>query len=129
MRLKDRVAIVTGAATGIGQAIAVALASEGAAVVVDYVGKSQLADATLQKIAAAGSSGISIEADVSDPAQVENLIAQAVSKFGRLDILVNNAGIEFKRPFLEFPFDLWKKSSPLISQAPGCARRRPRGRW
>ncbi|HWF92696.1 MAG TPA: SDR family oxidoreductase [Terriglobales bacterium] len=109
MRLKDRVAIVTGAATGIGQAIAVALAGEGAAVVVDYVGKSQLADATLQKIAATGSSGISIEADVSDPAQVENLIAQAVSKFGRLDILVNNAGIEFKRPFLEFPFDLWKK--------------------
>ncbi len=109
MRLKKRVAIVTGAATGIGQAIAVALASEGAAVVVDYVGKSQLADETLQKIAAAGVQGISVEADVSDPAQVQKLVEQAVGKFGKLDILVNNAGIEFKQPFLDFPFDLWQK--------------------
>ncbi|HEY1799835.1 MAG TPA: SDR family oxidoreductase [Terriglobales bacterium] len=109
MRLKDRVAIVTGAATGIGQAIAVGLASEGAAVVVDYVGKGQLANETLQKIASTGAQGISVEADVSDPAQVQKLVEQAVGKFGKLDILVNNAGIEFKRPFLEFPFDLWQK--------------------
>ena len=109
MRLKERVAIVTGAATGMGKATAVALASEGAAVVVDYVGKSQLADETLQKIAAAGAQGISVEADVSDPAQVQKLVEQAVGKFGKLDILVNNAGIEFKQPFLDFPFDLWQK--------------------
>src|SRR6185312_6214163 len=109
MRLKDRVAIVTGAATGIGQAIAVALASEGAAVVVDYVGNGKLADETLQKIVAAGGRGTNVEADVSDVVQVQHLVEQAVGKFGKLDILVNNAGIEFKRPFVEFPFDLWQK--------------------
>ena len=109
MRLEEKVAIVTGAATGIGQAIAIAFATEGAAVVVDYVGKSDLADETLQRIDAAGGRGISVQADVSDPVQVRSLVEQAVTKFGRLDILVNNAGIEFKRPFLDFPFDLWQK--------------------
>ena len=109
MRLAQKVAIVTGAASGIGQAITVAFAAEGAAVVVDYVGKPESAAETLTKIAAAGGRAIAVEADVSNPAQVQNLIAQAVAKFGQLDVLVNNAGIEFKRAFLEFPFDLWQK--------------------
>lgn len=109
MRLAQKVAIVTGAGTGIGQAIATAFAAEGAAVVVDYVGKPGSADETLKKIQAAGGQAISVAADVSDPAQVQNLVAQAVSKFGKLDILVNNAGIEFKHPFLEYPVELWNK--------------------
>lgn len=109
MRLKQKVAIVTGAATGIGQAIATAFAAEGAAVVVDYVGRPELAAETLQKIQTAGVQAIAVAADVSDPGQVQNLVQQAVARFGRLDILVNNAGIEFKRPFLEFPFDQWNK--------------------
>lgn len=109
MRLAKKVAIVTGAATGIGQAIAVAFAAEGAAVVVDYVGKPESASETLAKITAAGGRATAVEADVSDPAQVQNLVAQTITHFGQLDILVNNAGIEFKRPFLEFPFDLWQK--------------------
>ena len=109
MRLAQKVAIVTGAATGIGQAIAVAFAAEGAAVVVDYVGKPESAAGTLAKIAGVGGQAIAVAADVSDPAQVQSLVQQAVSKLGRLDILVNNAGIEFKRPFLEFPLDLWNK--------------------
>lgn len=109
MKLGGKVAIVTGAATGIGQAIALALASEGAAVAVDYVGKGDLADETLKKIVAVKAQGICIEADVSDPTQVQNLVDQTVAKFGRLDILVNNAGIEFKRPFVDFPLDLWNK--------------------
>jgi len=109
MRLQNQVAIVTGAATGIGQAIAEAFAGEGAAVVVDYIGKNGAADETLRKIAVAGSQGIAVAADVSDPAQVQNLMQQTVSRFGRLDILVNNAGIEVKRPFLKFPIELWHK--------------------
>lgn len=109
MRLQNKVAIVTGAATGIGQAIAEAFATEGTLVVVDYVGKNGAANETLRKIAAAGSQGVAIAADVSDPAQVQNLMQQTVSRFGRLDILVNNAGIEVKRPFLEFPIELWHK--------------------
>jgi glucose 1-dehydrogenase len=109
MRLEGKVAIVTGAATGIGQAIATGFANEGASVVVDYVGKSELAAETLRRIAAAKSECFAVEADVSDPVQVKNLVEQTVAKFGKLDILVNNAGIEFKHPFLEFPFDLWQK--------------------
>ena len=109
MRLQGKVAIVTGAASGIGQALSVKFANEGAAVVVDFVGKPGTADETLQKITAAGGRSVAVQADVSDPVQVQNLIDQAVSTFGRIDILVNNAGIEFKRPFLEFPLDLWQK--------------------
>jgi glucose 1-dehydrogenase len=109
MRLNQKVAVITGAATGIGQAIALAFASEGASVVVDYVGKSDLADETVTKINAAGGQSICVAADVSDPAQVQALVAQTIAKFGKLDIFVNNAGIEFKHPFVEFPFDLWQK--------------------
>lgn len=109
MQLNQKVAIVTGAATGIGQAIAVAFARQGAAVTVDYVGKGNLADETLSQIANANGRGISVDADVSDPVQVQKLVDKTVDKFGRLDILVNNAGIEFKHPFLEFPLDLWNK--------------------
>ena len=109
MRLQHKVAIVTGAATGIGQAIATAFANEGAAVVVDYVGQGDRADETIRRIETAGGRAIGVEADVSDQAQVRILVEQAVAKFGRLDILVNNAGIEFKYPFLEFPIDLWHK--------------------
>ena len=109
MRLQHKVAIVTGAATGIGQAIATAFANEGAAVVVDYVGQGGRADETIRRIETAGGRAIGVEADVSDQTQVRILVEQAVAKFGRLDILVNNAGIEFKHPFLEFPIDLWHK--------------------
>ncbi len=109
MRLQEKVAIVTGAATGIGQAISTAFVREGGVVVVDYVGKPGTADETLRRIKAAGGRGIAVEADVSNPKQVRNLVDQAVSAFGRLDILVNNAGIEFKKPFLDFPLDLWQK--------------------
>ena len=109
MKLQDKVAIVTGAASGIGQAIATAFATEGAAVVVDYVGKPGSADETLAKIQSLGGRAMAVAADVSDPAQVQSMVAQAVSSFGKLDILVNNAGIEFKHPFVDFPLELWQK--------------------
>lgn len=103
MRLANKVAIVTGSATGIGQAIATRLAQEGAAVVVDFVGRPGAADETLAKIKAVGGKAIAVEADVSNPDLVNNLISQTVSTFGRLDIAVNNAGIEMKHPFVDFP--------------------------
>ena len=109
MRLQNKTAIVTGAATGIGQAIALAFAKEGSAVVIDYVGESALADQTVARIGKEGGKAVAVEADVSDPNQVRNLIASTVANFGRLDILVNNAGVEFKKPFLEYPFELWNK--------------------
>ena len=103
MRLKDKVAIVTGAATGIGQAIAVRFASEGASVIVDYVGAPDVPDQTLEKIRAVGGKTLAIVADVSKPDQVQNLIDGAVKAFGKLDIVVNNAGIETKFPFVDYP--------------------------
>ena len=123
MTLAGKAAIVTGGATGIGQAISLALASEGAAVVVDYVGKLAVADETLAKIHALQARAIDFEADVSDPAQVEALVGRCVSEFGRLDIFVNNAGIEFKRPFLEYPFELWQKTIAVDLAGPWlCAQ-------
>ncbi len=109
MRLQGKVAIVTGSATGIGKAIAQVMAREGAAVVIDYVGQPDAANAVTQGIEQDGGKALAVAADVSQPDQVQNLIAQTVSTFGRLDIMVNNAGIEQKHPFLEMPFEVWNK--------------------
>ncbi len=105
MRLDGKVAIVTGAATGIGQGIAVRFAKEGASVVIDFVGKPDAANQTEDQIKSAGGKTIAIAADVSKPDQVKNLIAQTVAAFGKLDIVVNNAGIEKKAPFVDFAFE------------------------
>jgi glucose 1-dehydrogenase len=109
MKLQDKVAIVTGASTGIGQAIAIRFAREGASVVIDYVGKEGSADQTKNQIAAFGGKTIAVAADVSQPDQVENLIESAVKAFGKLDIVVNNAGIEKKQAFVDYPFEELQK--------------------
>jgi len=109
MKLENKVAIITGAATGIGQAIAIGMAQEGASVIVDYVGSPDAPNTTVQQIESAGGKALAVAADVSQPDQVANLIQQAVQKFGKLDIFVNNAGIEYKHPFTEFPLDQWNK--------------------
>ncbi len=103
MRLEGKVAIITGAATGIGQAIATRFAEQGSAVVVDYIGDSASVESTMAKIKALGAAGTAVRADVSDPDQVATLIEETLKAFGRLDIVVNNAGIETKHDFLEFP--------------------------
>jgi glucose 1-dehydrogenase len=109
MKLTGKVAIVTGAATGIGRGIAMGMAKEGASVVIDYIGDAKLADGVVQSIQGAGGKAAAIAADVSDPKQAENLVQQATKTFGQLDILVNNAGIEHKYHFTEFPFEKWQK--------------------
>ncbi|MGC1201746.1 MAG: SDR family oxidoreductase [Candidatus Acidiferrales bacterium] len=109
MKLQNKVAVVTGAASGIGKAIATTMAREGASVVIDYVGDPAGANGVVQAIQAAGGKSVAVSADVSNPAQVNELIQKTVGAFRRLDIFVNNAGIEYKHPFPEFPFDLWQK--------------------
>jgi len=109
MRLKGKVALVTGGSRGIGQAIAIGFAKEGAAVVVDYIGKPDIADATVSKIKSLGGNVVAVHADVSDSAQVANLIAESVKAFGKLDIVINNAGIETKHDFVDFPLDEVRK--------------------
>jgi glucose 1-dehydrogenase len=109
MRLENKVAIITGAATGIGHAIAVRFAREGASVVVDYVGSQETANRTEQEIQSFGAKTIAVAADVSNPAQVQNLIESTVKEFGRLDIVVNNAGIEKKSAFVDYPLEELQK--------------------
>jgi glucose 1-dehydrogenase len=109
MKLQNKVAIVTGAATGIGKAIATIMAAEGASVVIDYVGDPAFANAAVQAIQSTGGRVTAVAADVSNPGQVNQLIQKAIDSFGKVDILVNNAGLEYKHPFHEFPFELWQK--------------------
>jgi len=109
MRLQGKAAVVTGAGTGIGQAIAVAFAQAGAAVVVDYVGDASVSKETISKIGAMGGRSLAINADISIPDQVNALIHQTVAAFGRLDIFVNNAGIEKKFAFVDYPLEEWLK--------------------
>ncbi len=97
--LQGRVAIVTGASSGIGQGIAERLGAQGASVVIDYVGAADGAQQTLDKVTAAGGKGVIVEADVSKMGDVQALVEKAWSEYGSADILVNNAGVEKKSAF------------------------------
>ncbi|HAA32652.1 MAG TPA: beta-ketoacyl-ACP reductase [Cyanobacteria bacterium UBA8553] len=91
--LRDRVAIITGASRGIGRAIAVELAAQGANVVVNYASSGDAAQQVVAEITEAGGSAIALQADVSKLEQVDALVNNTLEKFSRVDILVNNAGI------------------------------------
>jgi glucose 1-dehydrogenase len=97
--LQNKVALITGASSGIGQSIAIRLASEGASVVIDYVGHPDAANETKAKAEAAGGKAITMLGDVSKMADVQRLIDDTYQQFGRCDILVNNAGIEKEANF------------------------------
>src|SRR5262245_46945432 len=93
LRLKGKVAVVTGASKGIGASIAKHLAGEGAAVVVNYASSKQGADRVVAEITAYDGRAIAVQADMAKHADIKRLFAEAKRAFGRLDILVNNAGI------------------------------------
>ena len=109
MRLQGKVAVVTGAGTGIGKAIAVAFAQTGAAVVVDYVGNASIVEDAISKINAIGGKVLGVDADISLPEDVNALVRKTVAGFGKLDIFVNNAGIEKKIAFVDYPLEEWQK--------------------
>jgi 3-oxoacyl-[acyl-carrier protein] reductase len=92
-KLKNKVAVVTGASKGIGAAIAKALAAEGAAVVVNYSSSKEGADRVVAEIAARGGKAVAVQGDVSKAKDVERIFAETKKQFGSLDVLVNNAGI------------------------------------
>src|SRR3989441_5376747 len=92
-RLAGKIAIVTGSSSGIGKAIALTFAEEGARVVV-AARRQDLCEQTVKQIREKGGDAMAIQTDVTDESQVERLITQTVQRYGRLDILVNNAGIE-----------------------------------
>lgn len=93
MKLKNKVALVTGSSRGIGKAIALTFAKEGANVVINYVKNMQMAEEVVNQIKAFGQHSLAIRADVSDDKQVENMVQEIIDKFGKIDILVNNTGI------------------------------------
>ena len=92
-KLAGKIAVVTGASKGIGASIAEHLAAEGASVVVNYASSKAAADAVVDRIHKKGGKAVAVQADVSQPADIERLFSETKAKYGKLDILVNNAGI------------------------------------
>lgn len=109
MRLDQKIAIVTGATRGIGRAIALALAKEGASVVVSGRNKEDC-QKVVDKIEGLGKKGMAVECDVNYSTDIDDMIETTVSEFGRVDILVNNAGIIDFKPFLELTEEDWDET-------------------
>ncbi|MEC1179386.1 3-oxoacyl-[acyl-carrier-protein] reductase [Metasolibacillus meyeri] len=107
MTLQNKTAIVTGASRGIGQAIALELAKEGAKVVVNYSGSEARAQQVVEQIQAAGGEAIAVQANVADAESVAQLMSKALETFGSIDILVNNAGITRDNLLMRMKEDEW----------------------
>jgi 3-hydroxybutyrate dehydrogenase len=108
MQLKDKVAFITGSASGIGKEIAVVYAREGAKIVIADLNK-EAAEATAAELKATGAQALGVAVDVTSEDQVNAAVEQAVAKFGGIDILISNAGIQIVHPVEEFSFADWKK--------------------
>jgi 3-hydroxybutyrate dehydrogenase len=108
MKLQDKVAIVTGAASGIGRAIAMRYAKEGAKVVVADLRDGD-AQRVVDEIAARGGQGLAVAMDVTDEAAVERGVQATLAAFGRIDVLVSNAGIQIVHPLEQFGYDEWRR--------------------
>lgn len=106
--LKGQTALVTGANSGIGLSVAVALGAAGANVVVNFITHPETADEVVKQIESAGSKAIAIKADVSKEDEVQSMFQQMIGHFGTIDILVNNAGIQRDAPFVDMSLADWK---------------------
>ena len=105
--LAGQVALVTGANSGIGKAVAIGLGRAGADVVVNYVADAASAEAVAEEIEAAGNRAVAVKADVSKEAEVQAMFRQAIKRFGTLHILVNNAGLQRDAAFAEMTLEQW----------------------
>lgn len=106
----DRVALVTGAARGIGRAAALQLAREGARVAVNYRASREQAEETLDQIKIAGGQGMLVQADISQPADVQRMVAEVTANWGPVELLVNNAGIFDVVPHEDLTLDRWQRT-------------------
>lgn len=107
--LKDKVAVITGASSGIGRAIAIRYGEEGMKVVIGYNHGSEQARETEEAVRRAGGEAISIKVDVSSESEIKNLVNSTVERYGRLDVMVNNAGIESTSPTHDLELDEWNR--------------------
>jgi len=108
MRLKDKVTIITGAGRGIGKAIAIGFAEQGAHIVAAARTESEVKDVA-EKVNGIGRESLGIECDVTNEEQVKNLIQETINKFKRIDVLINNAGIGSMRPVYATPLESFEK--------------------
>jgi len=107
--LQGQKALVTGASSGIGRAIAISLADAGADVVINYVSDEDKAQALAQELSAKGTRALAIRADVSDEKQVAEMFRTMIAQLGTVDILVNNAGLQQDAPFHELTLAQWNR--------------------
>nr|MDP9474268.1 SDR family NAD(P)-dependent oxidoreductase [Actinomycetota bacterium] len=110
-RLQDKVALITGSDSGIGQATAIEFAKEGADVVVNYLEDKDGAERTREKVEAAGRRALVVRADVSDEGQVGGMFDEALEEFGTIDVLMNNAGVDASgTEIADLPTEVWDKA-------------------
>ena len=126
MRLKEKVALITGSSRGVGRAVAHRFAEEGAKVVVNYTSNEKAANEVVEAIAQIGGQAIAVRADVAKMAEADTLVQAAINEFGRLDILVNNAGFTRPAMMLKMTEEQWDqvvdihlKGAFLCSRAAG----------
>lgn len=111
--LTGRVALVTGGARDVGREISIALAADGAAVVVNYHGSKERAEAVVKEIKDLGGKAKAIGCDISDMDAVKALVAKTVEEFGGLNILVNNAGLVFRKRFIDSTPEEWRQQTDV----------------
>jgi 3-oxoacyl-[acyl-carrier protein] reductase len=126
MKLKDKIALVTGSSRGIGRAVALAYAKEGAKLVVNYTSNEKVAKEVVEAIGKMDSQAIAVKADVAKKAETERLVQAGIDQFGRIDILVNNAGFGRPAMMLKMEEEQWDqvidihlKGAFLCAQAAG----------
>lgn len=117
-RLDGKIALVTGGSRGIGRGIAETLAAEGSDVAVNYTSHADAANEVVAAIEALGRRALAVQADVSDRAQVEAMVAIVTAELGPIDVLVNNAGVETIVPFLELDDAEWERVTNINLRGP-----------
>lgn len=109
MLLDGKTIVVTGGNSGIGEAIVLAMAAEGANVVIDYIAHPEETTTLIDRIEAAGGHAVGVDADVSKPADLHTMVKTAVDTYGRLDVIINNAGVETRTSILDTTEEQYEK--------------------